>query len=503
MINNYYFFQKIKSFLWLNKYFFLSKTLFFLWYIICILIILYIIFYVYQKLKYRFWSTQPVYHYYDFYYKLYDNKLICENGFSNSSKWLQKMNKYIDNYNCIVKPLIYNSKQQVKEYEKIFEKKENIQAENELIKYFSNKNIEILHNIVSKNYLKDKYNNYEPFYSSLYCYFKNHIKQTYIGLYQIKKPLFQINDREKKIIPYTENISVITSRPLIYHIKNINKDGEQVFYENIEHLHYVDYLTTQKKYRKKKITPKLICTFANKVEQIEKKPSIFLFKREDSKSGIIPFVSFNSIIFDLNNIIKNIDLYIQRKIVLNEERNILLKKYFNNVNQIKSENISNIIDFIHLNCPKHYIHSDYSNIKELINQKIIHIYCLNETPNIYSEIRGLILFRNNETTFNENGEKKHIFECFGSLFKYNNTNEKYNDIFDKYVRLNLLYGSCLQLKKNNNVEYITFENICSNNLILNDLKNENIEEIHNFNNSYYFYNFIKQPILSKNILFLM
>lgn len=502
MINNIYFFEKVKYFLYVNKYFFLSKILYSLWYSICILIIFYLIFYIYQKLKYRFWSTQPVYHYYDLYYKLYDNVLICEEGFSNSSKMKQKMNKYIDNYNCIIKPLIYKSKEQVKNYEKIFEKKDNIQDENELIDYFSNKNIQKLHYIVCKNYLKDKYNNYEPLESSLYSYFKNHIKQTYIGFYQIKTPLFQINDREKKVIPYTESISVITSRPLIYHIKNINKNREQVFYENIECLHYVDYLTTQKKYRKKKITPKLICTFANQVEKMEKKPSIFLFKREDSKCGIIPFVSFNSVIFDLNDILKKIDLYIQRIIVLNEERNIILKKYFNNINQIKSENISNIIDFIHLNCPKHYIHSDYLNIKELLQQKIIYIYCLNETPNIHSDIKGLILFRNNETTFNENREKKHIFECFGSLFKKKDKNEKYNE-YEQYLRLNLLYGACLDLKKNNNVEYITFENICNNNLILNDLKNENIEEIHNFNNSYYLYNFIKQPILAENILFLM
>lgn len=478
----------------LNNYLNTHTIVYILFYICICSIVLYVIVYSYIRIKHRFWSTQPVFHIYNIPYYWKENRIIYENGFSRNVSLKQKMNTYLDMLNIQTIPIETN----------YFKKSDNYKKTRQSQKEYTNNSdyfsihMQQLYNLVSNHYLKTKENNYSPTMKSIVSYFTYHTSNCYIGYYMSYKPLFEFNN----IIHSTKPISVITSRPLIYKVnmKLKNEIQSETKYATIlDKLHYVDFLTTHTKYRKKNITPKLICSFAYQVETNENKSCVFLFKLEEkSIFSIVPFVSFHSYIFDVIDILKQTKQYLEYTFIQIEDNSI--SNCFNHhISKIEESNLGACIHTMEQIKVENYIHSSYSNIKELVSNNIVYIYCLHETLQKNSPIIGLLFFRNNFHYYKENDVKKNIFECFGSLF---DTRYIVNDLFQQKV-LFFIHSSLKQLKEIENVEYITFENLAHTNYIIDFFKTIHIECLHSYKSSYYFYNFIKHTISSNNVLFLM
>lgn len=474
-----------------------NKPLYILFYICVCILVLYISMLTYFKLKYRFWSTQPVFHIYDVHHYFADNRILYENGFSRHTTLKKKVSSFLNFYAIQVMPMKYDSLEQIQKYESTFvsnSSKDN--DETSVIEYYSMKHIQQLYNLVSSHYLKTKDNNYSPTLESIQSYFNGHETNCYIGYYMNNEPLFELG----RMIQNTKPISVITSRPLTYiYIDNISNTTAHTYSTHIETIHYVDFLTTHTKYRKKNITPKLICSFAFQVETNENKPSVFLFKLEDSRiPSVVPFVSTVTYVFDVEDILQQSKKYIEYTNIHIEDTHS--ESCFNHhVSLLHPDAFQHFIHSMNTMNIKNYIHSNYMNIKDLVSKKVIMVYCLHETLNKNSPIIGLLFIKNNYHYYMEKTNKKYIFECVGSVFE---DRIQKNKLFQQKT-LYFIHNSLMNLKQTQKVGYITFENCSSNEKCIEYLQNLHIECLHTYSNSYYFYNYIKHTLYSKDVFFLM
>ena len=166
-----------------------------LYYVIIIIIIL-IILIAYFKLKYPFWSKQPVFHFHNLYYWMFPPGIIQHE--------MPEKNKYYDETIFFF------------EFFKVPTQKKA------LCEFF-----------IKSNYAPHKHEHYKPPKHGIIDYFKSHTDKSY----------FSFIEQQKKII------AIMTTRPLYCKINN------KVF-----PLYYVDFLCVHKKHRKKGIAPKIIYT---------------------------------------------------------------------------------------------------------------------------------------------------------------------------------------------------------------------------------------------------
>ena len=94
-------------------------------YIICFLILIILSFFIFIKIKYKFWSIQPVFHYYDLHYWLRPCGIINYD--------LPSFNKYINISNITTENVI-NINSTYKQ--KIINFIKNNYLNNEVVKYF-------------------------------------------------------------------------------------------------------------------------------------------------------------------------------------------------------------------------------------------------------------------------------------------------------------------------------------------------------------------------------
>ena len=203
-------------------------------YIILVLIVIYVIFMLYVKVKHNFWAIQPVFHSYDFHYWL-KLPFIIEPGHSGK--------KYVN----------FNNTQ----YYSLDSLKENPEQCNNFIQH------------IQKHYLREKETSYIPN--------KNHI----LSHFKPGNSLF--------ILYYLESTLVgsITSR-----VVNSFVDGQHY------HTFYVDYLCVHGDYRKKGVAPQLIETITYYQRKHHKDVDISLFKKENSSHWIISLVSYDTYFYE-------------------------------------------------------------------------------------------------------------------------------------------------------------------------------------------------------------
>jgi hypothetical protein len=221
-------------------------------YILYFFILLIIIFFIYIRLKYRFWFIQPVFHFYDFHYWIRNVGII--------SNELPQKNKFTNFYN-------------IKTFSTISENQwKNITA------------------FIQLNYLKNKNNIFYPKLKNIQNYFVGHNHPFYWSFYQIKE-LIQ-DEKNNNIIEQNKIIGVMSSRPLTCIINDINFD-----------LYYVDYLCVDKYHRNKNIAPQIIQTHEYNQSHSNKKISVSLFKREEELTGIIPLTCYDTYCYNISDFI--------------------------------------------------------------------------------------------------------------------------------------------------------------------------------------------------------
>lgn len=314
----------------------------------------------YIKIKFGFWSIQPVFHIYDVFYMLWPPGIIDHN--------LPLINKYTNFKN-------------IKMYE--------LNALSEL-------KINKIINFIKTNYLQNKDNIFIPEITNFIPYFKNHDHPSLITLYNNDIILHDL--KKGTMINDEELLGIMTTRPIKIFINNknlINKTGK---IESIFYAYYVDYLCVKKNQRKKGIAPQIIQTHNYYQSHKVKNICISLFKREEELTGIVPLCFYYTYGFSVDKWHKPYDLHSKYKIL-----------------EINRQNIHHLFDFIKYNNNKFdiIINTSESNIVELIKTNNIFIYCLMEDDIILS----CYFFRKTCTFIKKNME---ILSCFASI---NNTNE--------------------------------------------------------------------------------
>ena len=116
-------------------------------YILGFIILLVILFFMYVRIKYRFWALQPVFHFYDIYYWIVNVGIIRHE--------LPEKNRYTN-----------------------FKQIETLQYDKVTSKYIND-----FTQLIRNNYLSNKYNTYSPQKENIIPYFVSHNSKTFWSFY--------------------------------------------------------------------------------------------------------------------------------------------------------------------------------------------------------------------------------------------------------------------------------------------------------------------------------
>jgi hypothetical protein len=406
--------------------------------IIIILTIFYFSYIAYFKIRYKFWSLQPVNHYHNFLNKFKENKIV--------QMEMPIKNKYVNLFDI----KLYN--------------------ENEL----SNLSKTNVLSLLRTAYLTDPANQvyYRPKDNNFLPYLINNSKKSVICVYIKPCPIITENQR---VINIPKELGLITS-------KYMNLFINKTYYESF----YVDFLVVDKKNRKQNIAPSLIQTLYYHQRHLYPKIHINIFKREDSQNFIKPIVRYLSYGYDLDLV--DID---KKRNEMNisyfgyEARLVDKKTYIDFYTYLKS--IMNNFDLLYLPC--------VSNLLELINSKnyivfTIHKYTTQQTENVNSKsnILGFYIFKNNTCYYyNKNS--------ISLICSYWEQSKLYKEEF-LYMFLNVLN----EIKKY--FPILIIEDITYNNILIKSFSVEENNIIIESSTGYYFYNFISKEFSKERTLFL-
>ena len=298
----------------------------YLFYIFLSLILVLLILAAYIKIKFRFWSIQPVFHVYDFHYYFYSNGTVI-------MPELPQENKYCN----------FKNIQSIE-----FSKMEDLRS-----KQFVN--------FVQENYLQNGENRFMPQRENIHPYFIGHNAPCFFTYYEEEEPIY--DTKRSEVIMHPKIISVVTARPLqITFYKNKKPLSEQL------NVYYVDYLCVDQMKRKKGIAPQMIQTHEYNQRHQNKSISVSLFKRENELTGIVPLCVYTTYGFPTNKWVKPNDL---------PGGNIAIV-------ECGPTNVHHLVDFLRLNTNRFDISivPEIANVLELIKTKNLHIYMIVQDYNV-------------------------------------------------------------------------------------------------------------------------
>ena len=212
-----------------------------------------IIFRLWFRLKYPFWSIQPVFHYHMLHYWIFPPGIIDSSIPTQNSKY----------YNSQIKFNKINSLDTTAWREAI--------------------------HLISNNFLKEKNCYYNPsslFIKSVFPY--NH---SYLSIMTEDKIL----NEGDRYIQHKKPIGCMTTRPLKCYL------GEKT--KNKIKLGYVDFLCVHKSHRKQNIAPSVIYSHYVNVRENDDNIHVFCFKREGKINGFVPLTHYSSYVMDISLIV--------------------------------------------------------------------------------------------------------------------------------------------------------------------------------------------------------
>ena len=303
-----------------------------------ILILILLILYFYYKLKYPFWSRQPVFHMHNLWY-WYDPPGIIQ-------KEKPEMNKF---YKVDIE----------------FDSFNNISSEKK----------RLFVEFIKNNYLPEKIEQYNPSEKSIMNYFTGHNDKAFLSLHY-----------KNRFSKFKNIISCMTTRPLECYINNDKFT-----------LYYVDYLCVHKKERKKGIAPITIYShYAN--HRFQHDNTVFCFKRERDTTLIVPLMVYKTYFFDISRWDKDVT-FDQSYIMTYKLSNQNSTSYMNLLKLIKDKFecviVPNISNLLHL-CSQDELIITILNI----NKEDYCIYVFRDphvTYNGENSMELLASFNNNQT----------------------------------------------------------------------------------------------------------
>lgn len=302
-----------------------------------IILILYLILRAIFKIKFHFWSVQPVFHIYDLHHWF--------NPYKNIQIDLPSINKYVN--------IIDISTYSIDEISEI--------------------NIKKFCNFLKTFYLRNKNCEYLPEERHIMEYLRLTNKPSFISIYKHPKLLYSnSNELNKIVINDHEICSVISAKVLNITFKN----------KNTFPLYYIDNLCVSPNMRKKGIAPKSIQTLYYNIRRKNKQINTYLFKREGEMNVIVPLTTFDSKCYKINELPILNFLHASMKII-----------------EINKQNINLFMNFLTkkkqlLEC---IIVPDLTNILNIIKVDNITIYGIIEN----NELIALYVYRDSATTYDK------------------------------------------------------------------------------------------------------
>ncbi len=217
-----------------------------IFYIILSIILLIIIAYISYKVKYGYWTKQPVFHYHNIFY-WYNPPGVIEKGNVEISKY-------------------YNPQIEFIESDKITTEKKELFAL-----------------LLKSHFMPYKGEKYAPTTQQIMNSFNSHNRPSYIALNYDKKTL----------------ISVLTTIPI-----NIYFNG------NKQEIYYADFLCVHPKHRNQGVAQRIINTVTTNhrvKDKANKRDTSILFKREGKSMLIVPLTIYKNYVFDIVNWDKNVN----------------------------------------------------------------------------------------------------------------------------------------------------------------------------------------------------
>ena len=407
---------------------------------ICLILLL---FGVYIRLRFRFWSLQPVFHFYDVYYWFVNVGII--------QKELPERNKYVNQTQIQTKP------------------------GDTLDKLRTQQIIRLL----KSQYYRNRENKYDPDANHVLPYFVGHNMPTFWSYYV--EPELCIDNKTGKTIEENKIVGVISSRPLHVVILNHSSSSSSSSSSSCAELdvYYVDYLCVHKNWRKKNIAPQLIQTHEYNQSHANKKISVSLFKREEELTGIIPLTVYKTYCFSMAKWRQPSDLPANITLLTGDKQNMyyvynFFKESFKPKTKTKTKTKTNIKTKWDI-----MIYPEMSNLMELCASKNLFIKMLM----IQGDIAGLYIFRKTCTFIEKDNE---IICCIASMKGPGLS----NDIFIQGFKLSL--WSIISFHK---FHYVTIEDISDNTMLINNLCAKTFP-IAISPMAYFFYNFAYSPFKS-------
>lgn len=271
----------------------------------------------YIKIKYRFWSMQPVFHVYDLRYYLFPPGII--------NNELPEKNKYCNfkNIECLA-------------YSEITKEKKS-----EFVQF------------IRSHYLQNKENQYLPEEGNIVPYFERHNATSLFSFYYEDELL--LDAKKTELVPTKKCVGAMTIRPI--HVTINRKKGT----EKLD-CYYVDYLCVDSGKRKKGIAPQLIQTMYYHQRRLKENIMISLFKREGELTGIVPLCVYQANGYKLSEWNKPSPLDATIALI-----------------ECGPTNIHHLLDFMKIKTREKFsicIYSELSNILELIKSGNIFAYML-------------------------------------------------------------------------------------------------------------------------------
>ena len=285
-------------------------------YILFFSVLILFLIYIYIRLKYGFWYSQPVFHIYDLLYIFKPPGIIQHS--------LPEKNKYTNFKN--IETVLFS---ELSEFKKT-----------RLVQF------------IRSNYLQQKDNIFSPQSENILPYFAGHNTKTFVSFYNEDNIMNDLKTGD--IITDKKVIGIMTSRPIHIIIHENNK-------QNTLYAYYVDYLCVDKMFRKKGIAPQIIQTHEYNQRHLNKNIVVSLFKREDELTGIVPLCVYSTFGFSVNKWTKPPDLHASYKLL-----------------EINKQNFHFLFDFIKQNSTQFsiVIHTEVTNMIELLQSKNIFIYVI-------------------------------------------------------------------------------------------------------------------------------
>ena len=311
-----------------------------IFYIILSIIVFIIIAYMIYKVKYGYWSRQPVFHYHNIFY-WYNPPGVIEKGDVEITKYYNPQIEFIESNKLTT------------------EKKELFTA------------------LIKSHFMPYKGEKYSPTTEEIMNSFQSHDRPSYIALNYDKKTL----------------ISTLTTVPI-----HIFFDAKK------QDIYYADFLCVHPRYRKQGVAQRIINTVQTNhrlKDAAKKRETSILFKREGKSMLIVPLTIYKNYVFDITTWDKNVNFnehaFIQLIKVTKQTSNLLLELLNKSVYKFKCVIMQNISHILYL-CER----SEFIITLLLVNKKAVGFYVFRDPYITYNNNKSIEMIASyNDDTTNE------------------------------------------------------------------------------------------------------